>query len=83
MEEKPFLGIRTIDRDLLESVRQQNGRLPDNFVDSAEGASPALRADGELASLVDEAADALLARRRKARSGTGPASAEGATSADE
>lgn len=83
MEEKPFLGIRTIDRGLLESVRQQNGRLPDNFVDSAEGASPAIPAEGELLSLVDEAATALVAGRTEARSGTEPASAESSTSADE
>lgn len=42
MEERPFLGIDTIDKDLLESVERQNGRLPDNFVDSAEGAYPGI-----------------------------------------
>jgi hypothetical protein len=75
VEEKPFLGIRTIDRDLLESVRQQNGRLPDNFVDSAEGASPAIPSEGELLSLVDEAATALAAKQTDPRSDAGPNSA--------
>lgn len=42
MEERPFLQIDTIDKDLLESVKRQNGRLPDNFVDSAEGAYPGI-----------------------------------------
>lgn len=42
MEERPFLGIDTIDKDLLELVKRKNGRLPDNFVDSAEGAYPGI-----------------------------------------
>jgi hypothetical protein len=62
MEEKPFLGIDTIDKDLLESVRRQNGRLPDNFVDSAEGAYPEIPPTGNLLALVDAAAAGLAER---------------------
>lgn len=65
MEERPFLGIKSIDRDLLESVKRQNGRVPDNFVDSAEGAYSEIaptdkllaKVDAAVAELADQATD--------------------------
>ena len=66
MEQKLFLEINTIGKDVLESVREQNGRLPDNFVDSAEGADvglPDTRSDPAARSLlakVDAGVEALL-----------------------
>jgi hypothetical protein len=56
MEQKPFLQISTIGKDLLESVQEQNGRLPDNFVDSAEGADvglPDVHTDPDARSLLE------------------------------
>jgi hypothetical protein len=73
MEERRFLAIETIDRELLESVQRQNGRLPDNFVDSAEGAYPDIPA-GELLEQVDAAAAGLLERTKT--EGDGPPSVE-------
>lgn len=57
MEQKRFLAIDTIGKDLLESVEEQNGRLPDNFVDSAEGADvglPDVRRDPGAKDLLDQ-----------------------------
>jgi hypothetical protein len=57
MEQRPFLEIETIDKDLLESVKEQNGRLPDNFVDSAEGADaglPDVRSDPAARNLLEQ-----------------------------
>lgn len=71
MEEKPFLGIDTIDSDLLESVRRQNGRLPDNFVDSAEGAYLEVPPAGNLLALVDAAAAGLAERSEAGEDGPG------------
>ena len=36
MKEGSYWGITSISKDVLEGVVAQNGRIPDNFVDSAE-----------------------------------------------
>lgn len=70
MEEKPFMKIDTISKDLLKEAVRQNGRQPDNFVDSAEGTYPGIPdvdRDPAAQKLVDQigaAADELVEQSR-------------------
>lgn len=68
MEQGSYWGITSVSKGILEAAVAQNGRLPDNFVDSGEGVCPVPDyrdpAARRLLERVDAAVTELIERRQ-------------------